>query len=157
MGYNAIDLLGKAIIITEKIKTVYKEIEEKNYNIHYVKVLSSVLIKQLNKNIHYLEQLRKKLSNAELEEIDFWVYDKISFLVNEFNQKSYSLRLSSAREYLQFSLNLEKDAHALLIDMQGRYVKSASDTHTNTYRLLSTIIKNNAKHLARLEKVHLIK
>lgn len=153
MGYNALDLLDKAIIIAIKIRTIYEKISHEKCDIEHVKVFSTVLIKQVNKHIQYLEALKKELINEDFEDIDFGIYDKMSFLINEFNKKIYISDISNVRSYLKFSLELEKDALSLLIDIQGRYVKTASDTSTKTYKLLSAIINLNAKYVATLEKM----
>lgn len=56
------------------------------------------------------------------------------------------------REYLGFSLIMEKSVYSLHMDIQGRFVKNTSDIHTKTYKILSDIIDNKAKHIAMLEK-----
>jgi len=49
--------------------------------------MSTVLIKQMDKTIEYYEKLKKVISGMEFEEIDFVIYDKMSFLIDEFNRK----------------------------------------------------------------------
>lgn len=152
MGYNVIDLIDKAINIAVRRKTIFENIEQEKCDVPSIKIISKVLSKEIDTTIQYYETLKKEVGSIEFEEIDFWTYDKMSFLINEFNKKIYVPKVNNVREYLRFSLNLEKDTYALLVDVQGRFVKSTSDVHTKTYKILSSIIDNIDKHIKTLEK-----
>jgi hypothetical protein len=152
MGYSVMDLIDKAINIAVRRKAIFENIEQEKCDVPSIKIISKVLAKEVDTTIQYYETLKKEVGNVEFEEIDFWTYDKMSFLVNEFNKKIYVPKINSVREYLRFSLNLEKDTYALLVDVQGRFVKSTSDVHTKTYKILSNIIDNTDKHIKTLEK-----
>lgn len=152
MAYNVIDLIDKSIDIEDKRKKLYEGIE-KNREYHpAIKIMSRVLIKEINKTINHYKVLKKELRDIELEDIDFWTYDKMSFLINEYNKKHYQAQFDNVKGYLEFSLNLEKDMYSLLIDVQGRFVNNTDDTYTKTYEILSEIINNKAKHIETLEK-----
>lgn len=153
MGYNIIDILNKAINITRRKREMYEEIGLKKCDIPKIQVMSKVLGKEANSNIQRYEKLKSEVSGSEVDEIDFGVYDKISFLINEFSRKVYVPEISNVREFLEFSLNLEEDTHSLLIDIQGRFVKKASDIHTKTYKILSDIINSKAEHISTLKKM----
>lgn len=152
MGYNVIDLIDKAINIAARRRSIFENIGQEKCDIPSIKIISKVLAKEVTTTIEYYETLKKEVDNVEFEEIDFWTYDKMSFLINEFNKKIYVPDINSVREYLKFSLNLEKDTYALLIDVQGRFVKNSDDIHTKTYKILSYIIDNINKHIKTLEK-----
>lgn len=152
MGYNIIDIINKSINIAVRRKAEYEDIGKK-CNKQSIKIMSVVLVKQLDKSIQYYEKLKKVTSGMEFEEIDFVIYDKMSFLIDEFNRKVYKPEINNVRDYLKFFLDLEKDLYSLLVDVQGRFVKDTSDVSTKTYTILSHIINNEASHISTLEKM----
>lgn len=152
MAYNIIDILDKAIIVANKKKAIYEDIGKKKNDNQGVKILSKVLIKEVDRSIEYYESLKSKIWDNEFEEIDIGVYDKISFLINEFNRRLYIGDVNNSKEFLKFSLDLERDVKSLIIDIQGRFVKNTSDIYTETYRILSDVISNKSKHIETLEK-----
>ena len=153
MGYNVIDLIDKAIDLAVRRKLIYKNIGKQKCDIPSIKVMSKVLIKQTDKTIEHYEDIKRELGNATSEEIDFHVYDKISFLINEFNRNIHTSEIHNVRELLKFSLDLERDTYSLLIDIQGRLIKNESDIYTKTYEILSDSINNKAKHIKTLEEI----
>lgn len=153
MGYNVIDLIDKAIDIAIKKKHLYEIIGQQQCDISSIKVMSKVLMKDIDRTIKYYETLKKEIGDTEFEEIDFDIYDKISFLINEFNNKLNIFEVHDVREFLNFSLNLERDTYSLLVDIQGRLVKDTSAVYTKAYKILSESIKNKAQHIETLEKV----
>lgn len=153
MAYNVIDLINKSIDMEERRKKLYENIGKQQKEHSSIKIMSKVLIKNIDKTIKHYKDLNKELKNIELEEIDFWTYDKISFLINQYNKKEYEVSFDNVGDYIKFSLNLEKDMYSLLIDIQGRYVKDIKDTYTKTYEILSDIISSRAKHIETLEKI----
>lgn len=153
MGYNIVDIIDKGINIGNKRKITFENIKKNRCDIPNMEIISRILIKEVDRTIQYYERLKKEIGNAQLEEIDFVVYDKISFLVNEFNERLYVPKINNVREYLEFSLELEKDTYSLLIDIQGRFVKNTDDIHTKTYKILSDIIDNMEKHIMTIEKI----
>jgi len=153
MAYNVIDLINKSIDMEERRKKLYENIGKQQKEHSSIKIMSKVLIKNIDKTIKHYKDLNKELKNIELEEIDFWTYDKISFLINQYNKKEYEVSFDNVGDYIKFSLNLEKDMYSLLIDIQGRFVKDIKDTYTKTYEILSDIISSRAKHIETLEKI----
>ena len=77
----------------------------------------------------------------------------MSSLISDFNNRISVAEVTNVREFLNFSLDMEKAVYSLLIDIQGRFVKNASDLHTNTYRILADIISNKAQHIEMLVQV----
>jgi hypothetical protein len=106
----------------------------------------------MDKTIQYYETLKKEIEDKNYEEIDFGIYDKMSFLINEFNENISVPEINNVKSFLEFSLVLQKDTYALFVDIQGRFVKNTSDTHTKTYAILSDIINNKAKFIKMLER-----
>jgi len=153
MGYNVIDLIDKSINIANRKKAMYESIGQKKCDIQSIEIMSKVLAKETDKTIRYYEELKDEVSEVKYEEIDFYIYDKLSFLINEFNKKIYVTEINNIKEYLKFSLNLEKDGKSLLIDIQGRYVKNTSDIHTKTYIILTDMINNKENLISMLEKI----
>ncbi|MPM37622.1 hypothetical protein SDC9_84240 [bioreactor metagenome] len=153
MAYNVIDLINKSIDMEERRKKLYENIGKQQKEHSSIKIMSKVLIKNIDKTINYYKDLNRELKNIELEEIDFWTYDKISFLINQYNKKQYGISFDNVGDYISFSLNIEKDMYSLLIDIQGRFVKDTKDTYTKTYEILSNIISNRVKHIETLEKI----
>lgn len=153
MAYNVIDLINKSIDMEERRKKLYENIGKQQKEHSSIKIMSKVLIKNIDKTINHYKDLNRELKNIELEEIDFWTYDKISFLINQYNKKQYEISFDNVGDYISFSLNIEKDMYSLLIDIQGRFVKDTKDTYTKTYEILSNIISNRVKHIETLEKI----
>jgi len=153
MGYNVIDLIDKAINIAKRKKVMYESIGQKKCDIPTIEIMSKILVKETDKSIKYYEKLKNEASEAKYEEIDFYIYDKLSFLINEFYKNINDVEINNIKEYLRFSLNLEKDGKSLLIDVQGRYMKNKSDLHTTTYKTLSQMINNKDKLISMLEKI----
>lgn len=153
MGYNVMDLIDKAIAIAIKKKTLYENIDKDNKNFPPINIMSKVFISRNDKTIIYYKELKNKIGHENLEDIDFQIYDKMSFLINEFNRRTYSAKIHNIKDYLKFSLGLEKDMLSLLLDIKGRFVVGKDDINTTTYRLLSEIIDNKSNQIKMIEDI----
>ncbi|MDT8719159.1 hypothetical protein IAI10_21135 [Clostridium sp. 19966] len=153
MGYNAIDLINRAIDIAARKKNIYINIGKRKSDIQSIEIVSTVLIRQIDNTIKYYETLKNQLTNENLEDIDFGIYDKISFLINEFNSRLYEPQINNTRDFLKFLLASEKETYSLLVDIQGRFVKSFSDIDTKTYKMLTNVINNKTSFISTLEKL----
>lgn len=153
MGYNVIDLIDKAINISIRKKAIYEHIGQRKDEIPSIEMASTILIKQIDNTIRYYETLKMETGDGTFEEIDLSIYDRISFLINEFNKKIYEPQINNIRDFLEFSLASEKDTYSLFVDMQGRFIKNTSDIHTKTYKILSDMIKNKVELITTLEKI----
>lgn len=151
MGYNVMDIIDKSIKIEEKRKIIIKDVVAEDKALPAVKLISKVLYNQINERIKYYEELKEEIKNTELEEIDFRTYDRISFLMNEFNNRVYIEEITNVKDYLKFSLDLAKDKYSLFIDIQGRLFNNTNDTTTKTYEILSKIITNISKEIRTIE------
>ena len=153
MGYNILDIINKAIDISHMRKRLYLEINAQNYQSPSVKILSKVLADNVDKSIIYYEKLKKEV-DENIELIDLVIYDRISFLINQFNLRIHTTNIASASELLSFSLNLESEVLALFLDIQGRLVKNQTDTNSDTYLILSDMIKAKTSLIHDLEHHH---
>ncbi len=153
MAYNTIDLIDKAIDMAEKRKEIYRQIANDNSENKVMNIIINTLVKGLDKNIYSYNKLIKYIEqNKEvLEEIDFLIYDKILFLVNQFKKRLMNPKISDTKRLLRFSVNLEKEIYALFIDIQGRLVVKEEDAKSNTYRFLSNVIKEKEEYIKNLE------
>lgn len=150
MSYNILDVLDKLIFIQKEIRETYKEIKTKTKD-NKINILSSVLIKEEERHIEYYKKLKEKFTNELDENIDFDIYDKISFLINQFKERLYYKSPNNVRELLEFALECEEQNKALLIDIQGRLVKNKEDSQTIAYKVLSIIIKEEEKHVKNIK------
>ena len=140
MGYNVVDIINKAVDIAIRRKTVYENVGKEKCDIVSIRILSMVLMKEVDRTIEQYEALLKEINDIDFEEIDFLTYDKISSLINNFNEGSIDIEdINNVRVYIKLSLDIEK---SLLMDIQDGFVKIKSDIHT---KILSDIIDNNAR------------
>lgn len=151
MGYSIIDIIDKSIAITYKRKELYTEISVQSDLPPSVKILSKVLADNVDKTLLYYGRLKNELKDEEAEKIDFAIYDKISFLISQFNLRVYSTVATTPKEFLSFSLIFEKEILALFLDIQGRLVTIESDINSKTYIILSDMIKTKTKLIGYLE------
>jgi hypothetical protein len=153
VAYDVNDIIDKAVNIALKRKSIYENVKQQNKDIYSITITSKVLIKDVEKTIGLYKKLTIELKDVALEEIDFGTYDKISFLINEFNGKLYLYDMKDIKDFLKFSLNLEKDIHSLFLSIQGRLIKNKNDVNTKTYKVLSAMINNKAKLIGSIEKI----
>lgn len=152
MGYNIIDIINKTINIENRRKFKIKSVIAKNQVIPSVKLISKILCDEIDETIRYYEKLKEEIKNTEIDEIDVRTYDKMSFLINEFNNRENVIEVTNVRSYLKSSLNLAKNEYSLFIDIQGRLVNNTSNTDTKTYEILSKIITNIMNQIRDIEK-----
>lgn len=151
MAYTILDLLDKAINICEKRKTLYTNAVLKippNSSTH---IFMNVMIKNMDKNIQYYKSLKLEINEVSVEEINFLIYDKISFLINEFDKKIFIPENLDTINILNFSLNIEKDILALFIDIQGRLIVNKEDVNTKAYKIVSKLISHRKKIVKDLQ------
>lgn len=153
MAYTVVDIIDKSIEISNRRIKAYKKIEKEYEDVPYVNIVSKVVIKEAHKTIKYYEDYKNIAGNDDFEEIDFNTYDKISFLINQFNQRNYSLEFTNAKDYFKNLLEFQRDVRTLYVDIQGRLVKSADDVHKRTYEILSDIINYKTEQIRKLEEV----
>ena len=95
MGYNIIDIVNKCIIIEENKRKIFKKIINED-SLNLIKselirlrliVLVKTFLKDIDRVIDYYEELKNRINISSIEEIDFRTYDKIAFLMNEYDNK----------------------------------------------------------------------
>lgn len=155
MGYNAIDIIDKSIEIENFRNDLLQKILNESHNIPNKNICSNVLSSEIKRRIKILNDLKKNLSIQSLNDIDIITYDKISFLINEFNKRKYIVEVNSIQEYLDFSLNLLYDKRALFIDVQGRIASNSLNFNKESYDLVSEIIKLIDKQIEIVNSVHI--
>lgn len=154
MGYTIIDIIDKLIMIKNKTRQIYLNISNINREDKAFNLVAIALMKIQEKHIQYYKELKKNIGK-DVEQIDFWIYDKISFLINEYKNKVDILEVNpkNMEEILNLALDFEKKNSALIIDIQGRLVSKEVDVQTKTYSVLSEMIKKEEKYLNDLKSI----
>ena len=163
MGYNIIDIVNKCIIIEENKRKIFKKIINED-SLNLIKselirlrliVLVKTFLKDIDRVIDYYEELKNRINISSIEEIDFRTYDKISFLMNEYDNKMKYMDLDeiSPKEYVDITLDLTKDKYALLIDIQGRLYNNTNDNKSSTYEVLTNLINHTDNHIKVIENI----
>lgn len=154
MGYNAIDIINKCIYIEEnKEKKIMNSIKDDKISLR-LKIIINVFVKDIERIINYYTELKSTIQELDLEEIDIRTYDKISFLLNEYNMRTDWIIAEniSANNYLQTFVELAKDQHSLFVDLQGRLYNNVKNNKSKTYAILSNMIEYTKNHVSMLEK-----
>jgi hypothetical protein len=136
--YDIRDVLRKGITITEKKKNEYLKLQENSGDIR-LRLLIGVFIREFEKDIVYYNRLVDNITDSIAEGIDFWVFDKISSLVNQFSRIIIPINVSDRKELVAYVLEQEKATYALLVDIQGRMVSNDSPASIAYYVLLEII------------------
>ncbi len=153
MAYTIIDILNKTIDIAVKRKNLYLNIDYKGQDKAKFKLVKSVLIKSVDKEIKYYEDIKTDLKGNDLEDIDFSIYDKISFSMNEFNNKIYCENIDNIPKLIKWTASLHKDIFALYISIQGKLVITESDSETFAYKILSNVLEKKERTIKELERL----
>lgn len=154
MGYTIIDIIDKLIKIKMKTREIYLNISHMNSEDKAFNLVAIALMKVQEKHIKYYEELKMKIGK-DVKEIDFLIYDKISFLIDEYKNRVDILEINpkNMEQILNLALDFEKKNSALIIDIQGRLVRKEVDVQTKTYSILSEMIKKEQKYLNDLKNV----
>ena len=153
MAYNIIDILDKIITIANKRKDIYLSIYYKGQDVAKFQLIRTVLVKSVEKEIKYYENLKKELDHKNLEDIDFGIYDKIAFLMNQFSEKLTCEEIDSINKIFNCTLYLHKDVLALYVSIQGRLVRNEKDTETLAYKILSNVLEEKRKVIKEFERL----
>lgn len=154
MGYTALDLLDKIIYVIEKKKNICDVELEKMKNNAGIYVLIKVFMKNLDKSITFINALKKEIKKTDMEEIDFNIYDKISFSIHEFSNKMGSLDTFNTKSISKYFLDFQKDVLSLYIYIQGKIVQKQEDINTSTYMVLNTMIVQKKEQIKGLERLN---
>lgn len=148
--YDVRDLIKKTIAIAIKKRRLYEQILE-NTPDPRVRILIQILMKQINKDLKFYEDLNASLESAELDPIDFGIYDNISSLINQFGRKLILPKIKTRREMLHFAIDTEKAVYALMIDIQGRLTQAEGNVTSTTYITMSRAIEQKRTVIHNLE------
>ena len=151
MGYNIFDILDKLIILEKKAIKMNRQIAKAKDVSPSLKTVALVLAKEEEKHIESYNVLMENLKDKELDEIDFDIYDKVSSLLNEFQNRIVMPEASDVKSLLSFALELESQNLALLIDIQGRMVKYKDDVEKASYKVLEYLLEDEKKHIDNLK------
>lgn len=152
LAYNNIDLIDKMIYIGQKRKEIYIQIANDNSQNKSINITIKTLLKNLDRNLIYYTKEKEYIEQKNsLEEIDFLLYDKILFLINKFKVRLVKPNVENVKSLLKFSISLENQVYALLIDIQGRVIEKEEDMETNTYIFLTKLIKEKEEYIKSLE------
>lgn len=155
MGYNALDIIDKSIEIEHRRNDLLQRILDESNNIPNKKICSTVLNAEIDRRIKRFNELKEKLLTQELKDIDIITYDKISFLISEFNKKAYFIKVNSLREFLDFSLELLYDKQALFIDIKGRIASNSVNIDGEAYNVVFEILNYISDEIEIVKSVHL--
>lgn len=153
MSYNALDIIDKAIEIEHDREKILNDILHDNSKIPNQDIISKILSQEIHRRIEKYDLLKRTLIESSLEEIDVLTYDKISFLINEFNKRIYAAQINTIPDYLKFSLNLLQDKYALFIDIHGRLANSLIYENSKSYFVVSEIIKYIKEQINAIENL----
>lgn len=148
--YDVRDILRKAIDIALRKREMFEQLKEDAGDIR-IRMQISVFEKTMDTDIHYYETMIKNISDAMAESLDFGVFDKVSFLVNQFTRTIVPPKLMDQKSMLRYFIDQEKAAYALLVDIQGRMVTDKTMAETIAYYVLLEAIEDKRKRIADLE------
>ncbi|AAO36604.1 hypothetical protein K144313037_19270 [Clostridium tetani] len=152
MAYTALDLLDKIIYVEEKKRDICGAGLDKAKNDMRIYILIKVMIRNLDRSIEFHKELKEQMLKSKMEEIDFIVYDKISFLIDEFSTKLLAPDIFNIKGLIKFCLEFQNDILALCIYIQGRIVQREEDMNTSTYKALNAMIVEKKKEIKNLEE-----
>lgn len=151
MAYTVLDLLDKIIYVEEKKKNICGVELEKVKDDTRIYILVKVLIKNLNDSIEFHKELKEEVKKTEMEDMDFIVYDKVSFLIDEFSNKVIAPDNCNIKSIFKCCLDFQKNILSLYIYIQGKIVQREEDVGTSTYKVLNTMIAEKKKEVKELE------
>lgn len=151
MAYTVLDLLDKIIYVEEKKKNICGTGLEKIKDDTRIYILVKVLMKNLNDSIEFHKELKEEVKKTEMEEIDFIIYDKVSFLIDEFSNKVIAPDNFNIKSIFKCCLDFQNNILSLYIYIQGKIVQREEDVGTSTYKVLNTMIVEKKKEVKELE------
>ena len=117
------------------------------------RMVLGVFIKSTEKEIRHCDEMLSSISDQMAGGIDFDVYDKISFLVNQFSRTLVMPKTHDRRQLVAYALNQEKAVLALLLDIQGRMMMQERMTESVAYYVLSELIEIKKAFIDKMERI----
>lgn len=151
--YTIIDLIDRLSEIEIQAYKLYLSISENIKVENSLKIMTKVFSNQEKKHLLVYEKLKEDLSSYDDIEIQFSTYDRVSTLIFEFSKVGREGDIRDVKELLKFVLTFEKENLALLLSIQGLFVKLQKDIETTNYIILSEIIKDEQQHVKLIEDI----
>lgn len=149
--YDIRDVLRKAIDLAIRRRSMFERLKEDAGDIR-IRMQIGVFEKQMDLDIHYYENIIKNISDSMAEGIDYAIYDKISFLVNQFTRTIVPPKEINQKSLLNYFIDQEKASYALLVDIQGRMVTEKAIAESIAYYVLLDAIEDKKKRIRDLER-----
>jgi hypothetical protein len=155
--YTGLDLMEKLILQAKWRKQIWANLKKKEKDVGK-KILLKMLRDKTSRDITYYEQLTVQMKTQEAEIIDFFIYDKVASLMNQYKARIESIpQLKTKNEIINFAIELEEGMIALLLDIQGRLVQKSEAEDTRIYKLLLEMIDQKSKYVDELKRFTRIK
>lgn len=149
--YNICDVIEILILIEKDSKKMYSIIADKSQNYIMLNAMAKTLANEEAKHIKFYENLKNNLKDEENIEIDVFLYDKVSKLLYEFRNNIIERKFQDVQELIKYALEFETENITLLLDIQGRLVLNLKDVYTESYEVISKLIKEEKEHEKELE------
>lgn len=150
--YTIIDVLDKIIDIEKKSLELYKMLKDSPNISGHVKLVAGTFIREEIRHIETYNKIKKEIMNKDDIQLDFDVYDNISKIIIDFRKGLTYTEADDVKQLLMSALDFEEKNLALVIRIQGLLVKKKEDTETNSYKVLSRIIKEEKKHIDMIKE-----
>lgn len=155
--YTGLDLMEKLVLRAKWRKQIWANLKKQEKDVGK-KILFKMLRDKTNRDITYYEQLTVQMKTQEAEIIDFFIYDKVASLMNQYKARIESIpQLKTKNEIVSFAIELEEGMIALLLDIQGRLVQKSEAEDTRIYKLLLEMIDQKSKYVDDLKRFTRIK
>lgn len=152
--YTIIDLIDKLISIEKNSEEGYTIISENKELSERVRIIAKVFAKEHRRHADKYDNIKGKIDRNIDIEIDFFTYDKAAKLIYEFMKlKKTNVVCNKVKDVVDIALRFQREGLALLLSIHGILIKSHADIGTENYKILSTIIKEEKKHIRDLEKL----
>lgn len=152
MSYNIVDLLKKLETLEENALQMYRDMASmKESQDVRLRTAAKILASEEERHVSLYRKLIEQAEQQPETEIDFFIYDKASSLVEGFRKRIVKPRIETVKELIRFAVEFEKENAALLIDIRGRMVKKEEDTINFNYLTLTELILEEQKHIDMLK------
>lgn len=154
MKYTILDIIQNLINIEKEISNIFCKIKEntKGFSMK-ISLLAKTIEKQEKKHVEYYENLIHTLKGKLDETIDFYLYDKVSKLLHEYKTHIQIPEVNTAKDIIEFAIELEKSNIGLLLDIQGRLVLNTDDVYKAVYKVISVIVNEEREHEKMFQKL----
>lgn len=143
-------LIQKAVVIANKRKEIYQKISE-SINEISMRFVMSVLISQVEKDVNFYLDVIESISDDFSEELSEETYRYVEESINEFSNIYDEISLSGLEELFKFALEIEGKLLDLFVNIQSRLIKNNKLSQTQTYLILSNVIRNKESNIKDLK------